>query len=235
MSHYEVERSAGPGQTMVREVKGTIYVDPQGGSGNLAYRVWAVNDRSFPGHWSPVLETQAQAGRAGKPRSLSASADGQHAVMLSWSAPTDNGGATISGYRIDYSAEDNVVRMLASGHATTTYVDTGLDTGVNYCYRVAATNTNGMGPYSGQACATTEGLPDAPENLRLTHVGRDRMTLKWDPPSLGGEVEHYEYRYDYEEPVRVTGRTTQVSVRGLSEGFTYDFKVRAGNALGEGD
>ena len=43
VSHYEVERSAGPGQTMVREVKGTIYVDPQSGSGNLAYRVWAGN------------------------------------------------------------------------------------------------------------------------------------------------------------------------------------------------
>ena len=161
---YEVERLAGPGQETVREVKGTIYADAQGGGGNLAYRVRAVNEFGVKGPWSQVVETQAQTGRAGKPTGLTVTASGTSTVSLSWTVPSDTGGlnVTIDGYRIDYSGEDNVVHELQSSHATTTYTHTGRRAGARHCYRVAAVNVNGDGDLSDWVCATTKDVPARP-------------------------------------------------------------------------
>ena len=215
------------------------YVDTELDTGvNYCYRVAATNSNGTGDYSGQACATTE--GLPDAPENLSATVDGKTSITLTWDRPTDTGGATIVGYRIDYSTDNGVEWMtLEHDYARTTYGHSGLLPGGSYCYRVAAAHDNGVGPFSDQVCATTEGaptdLPSEPENLRLTHVGRDRVTLKWDPPSLGGEVEYYEYRYDYEEPVRVTGRTTQVTVSGLSEGFSYDFQVRAGNALGAGE
>ena len=239
---YVVERYSADTEEWVNRVSGhttETYVDTELATGlNYCYRVAATNSNGTGDYSGQACATTE--GLPDAPENLSATVDGKTSITLTWDRPTDTGGATIVGYRVDYSTDNGVEWMtLEHDYERTTYGHSGLLPGGSYCYRVAAAHDNGVGPFSDQVCATTEGaptdLPSEPENLRLTHVGRDRVTLKWDPPSLGGEVEYYEYRYDYEEPVRVTGRTTQVSVRGLSEGFTYDFKVRAGNALGAGE
>lgn len=143
----------------------------------------------------------------------------------------------------------------------TTYGHTGLRPRATYWYRVAATHNNDTGPLSVEVRAMTEGaatdLPEEPENLRFTAVGRNHVSLKLDPPSLGGEVDYYEHRYDHDDETiaRVSGGTRQATVRGLIEGQTHDsrcargtqttaaprrarqhdFQVRAGNSLGVGE
>ncbi len=208
---------------------------------NYCYRVAAINSNGTGPYSGQACATTA--GSPDAPENLRAEADGKTRITLTWDPPTDTGGATIIGYRIDYSTDGGGEWMaLELDYERTLYGHSGLSPGGSYCYRVAAVHDNGTGPFSDQTdqtCATTEGaptdLPGEPENLRLTQVGRDYVTLKWDPPSLGGEVEYYEYRYNQEDPVRVTAGRTEATVRGLFERFSYDFQVRAGNSLGAGE
>ncbi len=73
-------------------------------------------------------------------------------VILTWTAPESNGGASITDYVVQYKAES------AEGEAWTTFPDgestlpstivTGLTSGTRYVFRVAASNSNGSGLYS---------------------------------------------------------------------------------------
>ncbi len=178
----------------------------------------------------------------GPPQNLAATADGIGRIDLSWDAPAF-GADRVTGYRIDHTpagVENWQTREHGWRTSPRTYEHTGLDPGEEHCYRVAATYTDGAGPFTGKVCATTEGapadLPGAPENLRVAQAGSNYVALEWDKPSAGGAVEYYEYRHDYGEAVAVTPRTaTGVRVRGLTPGTSYAFQVRAGNSYGTGD
>ena len=181
------------------------------------------------------------AGEVGPPQSLAATADGRNRIDLSWGEP-GFGADLVTGYRIDHTpaaAED--WRTLEHGWRARprTYEHGGLLPGERHCYRVAAVYAGGTGPFAARACATTEGapsdLPGEPENPRVAQVGSDYVTLEWDPPSAGGEVEYYEWRSNIHEPKKVTPRTaTSVRVGGLPRSETYGFQVRAGNSYGPG-
>ena len=207
---------------------------------NYCYRVAAINSNGTGEYSGQACATTTGAPDA--PENLSAKADGKTSIILTWEKPMDTGGATIIGYRIDYHSTDNGSEWITLEHDydRTTYGHTGLLPGATYRYRVAATHDNGTGPFSSEVSATTEGaatdLPSEPENLRFTAVGRNQVTLKWDPPSVGGEVDYYQHRYDHDDETiaRVSGGTRQVTIGGLIEGQTHEFQARAGNSLGVG-
>ena len=79
--------------------------------------------------------------------------------------------------------------------------------------------------------------PDAPGALRFTSVGKDQVSLAWDPPAddCGAPPTGYEYRETLsEENIRTAGTTA--TIRGLDDGLLfYAFEVRAVNAVGEGE
>ena len=86
------------------------------------------------------------------PTSVSGLIAGATKVILTWTAPESNGGASITDYVVQYKAES------AEGEAWTTFPDgestlpstivTGLTSGTRYMFRVAASNSNGTGLYS---------------------------------------------------------------------------------------
>ena len=88
----------------------------------------------------------------GAPLNLQAIA-GEGQINLTWNAPTSNGGATITSYR--------VYRGTSAGsetyHATATslkYTDTGVTGKTTYYYKVKAVNNEGEGSFSNEATAT---------------------------------------------------------------------------------
>ena len=93
------------------------------------------------------------------PTSLSATANGQTQIDLSWTAPTSTGGATITGYKIEWSADgsDPWTALNDDTESTdTTYADTGLTAGTTRHYRVSAINSVGAGAASSVASTTTD-------------------------------------------------------------------------------
>ena len=104
------------------------------------------------------------------PTDLTANASGETQIDLVWVAPADNGGATISGYRIEVSANGTTTWSdLAADTASTdtTYSHTGLAAGNTRHYRVSAINAGDTGDASGVAGATT-----AAANVLVSNTGR---------------------------------------------------------------
>ena len=91
------------------------------------------------------------------PTGLAATAVSSSQINLSWSAPTDNGGSPITGYKIERSTDMGTTwSTVQNGSSTaTTYSDTGLVASTTYSYRVSAINSIGTGSPSNTVFATT--------------------------------------------------------------------------------
>ena len=99
----------------------------------------------------------------GQVTGLSATADGQTAIDLAWTAP-NNGGQTITGYRIEVSSNGTSFTNLVADTGTTsvTYEHSGLSASTTRYYRVSAINSVGTGVPSSIANATTDSIPNQP-------------------------------------------------------------------------
>ena len=113
------------------------------------------------GPWSATATgtTTASVNLPGAPGNLTATESGQTRIDLSWSAPSSDGGARISGYVIEVSANRLSWSNLVSntGSAATSYSHTGLTAGSTRHYRVSAINVAGVGPASSVFTGTTAG------------------------------------------------------------------------------
>ena len=99
----------------------------------------------------------------GAPTGLTAAANGQTQIDLSWNGPSDDGGAAITGYRIEVSADRLAWSDLVgdSGSTSTTHSHTGLTAGSTRHYRVSAINSACAGRVSAIATGTTASAPPA--------------------------------------------------------------------------
>ena len=84
-----------------------------------------------------------------------------HAVALTWNAPSSDGGSPISGYRITPRiATGDTLDPVFTPYADTSYTVTGLTNGTAYTFTVAATNAAGSGPASAPSNAITPAAID---------------------------------------------------------------------------
>jgi hypothetical protein len=73
---------------------------------------------------------------------------GVGSVALSWTAPTNTGGVSLTDYVVQFSTDQSSWTTFADGTSTaTTATVTGLTGGTNYYFRVAAVNSVGTGAY----------------------------------------------------------------------------------------
>jgi len=209
------------------------------------YRVFAINDDGTSVASDTASATTASVGEApGRPTGLEATADGQNAIDLDWTAPTDTGSSSITGYRIEVSTNGTTWtnRVADTGDTTTSYRHTGLSAGSTRHYRVSAINDDGTGPASDTASATTRAVgraPGPPTNLDATADGTNAITLDWDAPSDTGSSNITGYKIEASEDDTTswrtirpnTGtRTTSYDHTGLDPGDTYYYRVSAINA-----
>ena len=197
------------------------------------FRVRAVNSVGA-GAASAASPNVTPATEPDAPTGLSATVSDQR-VDLSWTAPANNGGATILRYEyeLDFSST-----WTSTGSTTPSTTVRNLTNGQSYTFQVRAVNRVGAGPASGSQSATptaTLVAPDTPHSLNAT-PGNRRVRLGWVQPSGGAALTHYEYELDGSGIWISTGGTdTRHTVTGLNNGQTYTFRVRAVNTLGAGD
>lgn len=168
------------------------------------------------------------------PSGLTAAAASGTAINLSW---TDNS-TNETGFKIERKTGTagtyGQIATVAAG--ITTYQNTGLTTGTNYCYRVRAYNSGGDSAYTGEACATPPSIPVAPSGLTATAVSTSQVNLAWTD-GAGNETGFRIERKTgtggtYAEIATVAANTTAYQNTGLAQGSTYYYRVRSYNAAG---
>jgi hypothetical protein len=86
---------------------------------------------------------------------------GDAQATVSWSAPADEGGSSVSSYSVQYSSDNGTTwdsATMCSGTAMNCTV-TGLTSGTSYLFEVAATNAVGTGAFSASSAAVTPAAP----------------------------------------------------------------------------
>lgn len=137
----------------------------------------------------------------------------------------------------DWSAAQTITTTAA---ATSTLIS-GLSIATTYEARVAALNSEGQGPWSTVASATTASPPSAaPSSLQITQ-GLGSLTISWRAPSSSGTggspLTGYLLRYRNGSGAWVQvrlGLVTSYTLRGLPGGTPYAVEVAAVNAIGTG-
>jgi hypothetical protein len=184
-----------------------------------------------------------------EPTNLSQTGYLNNQILLSWSAPTDNGGGAITNYIVQYNTTGYApwvqVNTLSS---STNYTVPELTNGTRYYFQVAAVNgyCNNGGPTSGPFSTTFSGIsattPDAPNNLTALS-GLQSVSLTWDAPLNNGGTPIISYIVQYRVHGTPTWTTASSSISGatpyyvvssLSDGTSYDFQVSATNTAGTG-
>ncbi len=213
------------------------------------YRVRAINSVNSGAPSNVANATTAAATAPGAPTGLTATADGQTIINLSWTAPTNTGGAPITGYQIEVSPSgtSNWSDLVANTTATT-YAHTGLSAGETRHYRVRAINSVGPGAVSSTRSATTDTpnatVPDAPSQLTATAAGRTIINLSWTAPTNTGGAAITGYQIEVSNTgtantwtnlvANTQSTTTTYAHTGLSAGVTRHYRVRAINSVGPG-
>ena len=213
------------------------------------YTLAAMNSMGL-GPWSDAASAMVAAGTPEAPV-LTAVATGATTIQLTWTVPESNG-STITDYTLqvwDSSGDDwNTTDELGATATTVTqFVDTGLEAGTKYYYRVQAMAGTVEGSWSATnmsdgASATTHGdTPGAPAITGVTAVANSTSALDivWTAPTdLGGSaITGYElWTWNGSRWVsRATvGAVLTYRDMNLDAGTTYYYIVRAVNSQGAG-
>ena len=167
---------------------------------------------------------------------------------VSWTAPADDGGAAITRYDVEESADGGEWKYLGRTETAATDIDiTNVASGVSYRFRIAAVNSAGAGEYSQPSAPVTMGadlvtLPGAVDGFtkgKFIKKGRTyRVTVRWAPPveDGGAEIVGYVARVGYagnwgdwadlDTPATIT--------TGLYPNRKYTLQVQALNEKGPG-
>ena len=170
---------------------------------------------------------------------------GDQSVQLGWSAPSDNGGSPITGYKVFQSPGgaqvcSNVIVPPAAAPSTNCTVS-GLTNGSNYTFTVKATNVVGdSNASSPSATFTPRAAPTQPLNV-VGAAGDQSITVSWDRPANDGGSAITSYTVNQAGAGQVctvvpaapaAEPVTSCVVSGLTNGTNYAFTVRAVNSAG---
>lgn len=109
-----------------------------------------------------------------------------------------------------------------------------------YALKQLLGGTNTVGQASKKvsiAAAKPSGAPSKPQNLKVTGVSTNAVSLNWNAPSSSGgsAVSGYIVKWAGPTSGQVTVQATNANIGTLSAGSTYTFSVSAANATGWSD
>jgi hypothetical protein len=184
------------------------------------------------------LATVAQAVAAAGAPAVPAATPANASAELTWVAPSSSD--PITGYRIEVT-KDGVVQSPTIDLASTALSSTvsGLVNGSSYTFKVAAltgASRDTVGTFSGSSLAVIPGAPSAPTISSVT-AGNQKLTVAFTAPTATGgfPITAYEYSTDNGATwIAATGTSSPIVITGLTNGTTYQVKLRGKNASHSG-
>ena len=204
------------------------------------FRVAAINDVGV-GASSATVSATTLIDLATAPQALT-STTSTSTAQLAWLAPADNGGASVSSYRVDYSKDGLTWVTLAAKSTAESFKLSGLTPGTTYQVRVAANTRAGLGAFLTESITTARTVASAPGQLRALEISQTSLTLAWSLPARNGGAAIT----DYQVEVSADGGTTwkavaheaannlSLQLTGLPSGSKRLFRVAAVNEAGVG-
>ena len=184
------------------------------------------------------------------PSSITANGENASAV-ISWAAPSYNGGAAISNQTVNGvansaytvtafnapTAGSQIATCTTSGALTCTI--TGLTNGTTYYISIQAGNAAGLSQRSSPRVAVTPSIDPGAVSAVTAVAGDGRASVSWTPGSTGqSAITNYTVWYSsggaYTQFSQAASTATSTTVTGLTNGTAYTFEVYAVNAQGTG-
>ncbi|MFD7026050.1 Ig-like domain-containing protein [Promicromonospora sukumoe] len=197
-------------------------------------RVQAKNKAPDPSDWSAPSAPETPAAPPAAPAAPTATrvdtaVGGQ--ITVKWTAPANNGDA-IDKYWLGVYTGGELVKAIDT--IRTTEVVQELSTDSTYTFRVRAINKAGKGdasPFSNEV--VPYGVPDVPgkPTAKLGSTTSGQANVSWNRvPEFRGTGAHYEVTANGAPNPPSAGNNTTYVYKGLNNGTSYTFQVRACNA-----
>ena len=179
--------------------------------------------------------------KPGKPSDVFA-VPGDKQATLNWTAPTDDGGMPITGYRVQAQKNkgDWATLVKYTGSTATSYTATGLKNGAEYKFRVAAWNEIGRGGNAGSTLVTpTQAKPGKVKNLTVKWKKKKRKAVvKWQAP-INKPAKKFQVRISKPNDIEVFKKWKKTDskkwvYKGLKVGKKYKVQARGKNGKSKG-
>ena len=143
-------------------------------------------------------------------------------VIVDWPPSEDNGAVT--GY--DVVLDNNPLIIVPS----TTHTFTGLKDKTTYSVHIRARDAFGNRSEPSSASFTTKDVtpPSAPGRFTINNITSSSAEIRWMAST--GDIDYYEFTLGTKQPIFI--RTNSQFPSGLTEGTSYDVRVRAQDAVG---
>ncbi len=179
------------------------------------------------------------------PTGLQATTLSSSAIDLTWTAPTNNGCSSITGYKIERSKDGGSTWITVNENTatvSTVYDNTGIEKGTNYIYRIFAINSIGSSSASNTVSGTTlVTVPSPPTGLKATTISSSEIDLTWTTPIDNGGLPINGYKIERSKDdgsawITVTENTTRTITvydnTGIRSGTNYVYRIFAINGVG---
>ena len=230
---------AGP-WTNIPSATATNYLIPTNYIGQ--YLRYAVTATNAGGRWTTNSVASAKvAAIVPTAPGTPSGAFGNTSVALRWTAPTNDGGASLTNYGIQFSANNGTNWFAATTTPTpvvatnTNTMVTGLTNGVSYVFRVGASNSVGITWSSNSTAVVPCTVPGAPTNLVATAVSSGTIRLTFGAPATNGGSAITSYIATASPGgLTATSAVSPLNFSGLNNGTSYTFSLVASNVAGSG-
>ncbi len=215
---------------LTREAPGTSY----------SLRVIAVNALG-EGVPSAVAVTSVPFAKSTAPRNLSADSTSQNnRVIFTWQVPENTGGAVVSSYRLEYSANGTSWFGVAITSALTATVSSP-PKGTTYTYRVFANTPAGLSDVSNLVTVTVAASkPNSPSPRSINFASDGSILLAWYAPGDTGGSPVTGYRVEmstngttFADLTTTAGNVLSANAPRPNPGVVVSFRIYAITALGE--
>ena len=236
--------ASGQTGTLSQATSGSIQVNGLIGGTSYTFRIYASNlvgDSVLSGATSPVIFVLT---KPNAPTTGTAIYEGGRDASVGFTAPANNGGATISSYTVRAYANGAATALTSSLVSGGRLYIGNLVKGTTYTFRVTATNTYGPSDESADSNSITPlTVPAAPTIGSPLATSGTAVNVNFTAPTDTGGNSTYITSYTATSTpgnISVTrttglptpGSTSVINIPGLTKGQPYTFTVYATNPIG---